>query len=249
MTMTSAFPHLNRAPIREALLDIKVDSRPGITLELLSGFVESVRSQFPDVQPIQTLQTQFDFSGDEPGVRSSSAQIIGSICWNTTKTRAVQARTDGFTVNQVQGYESWEALRSQAEPLWEEYVRLVAPVAVTRCALRYINRLEMPLNQDLSHWLRTRAEVPPELPQSLDDYFARIVLAFGDDRKAAIIQASEPATGSEHRGLILDIDVFAEKRFAPSDNAGVWAEFEQLRTIKNQCFFQSLHPDLVETYK
>jgi len=247
--MASPFPHLNRAPIREALLDIKVEPRPGLSLEVLDAFVDGVRSDFPDVQPIRTMETQLDFSGEEPGVRSSRHQTLGSICWNSAKTRAVQARLDGFSVNQVKGYETWEALRDQAESLWEGYAGVAAPTAVIRCALRYINRLEVPVNQDLSHWLRTRAEVPPELPQFLDDYFARIVLSFGEDRKAAIIQAAEPANGSGARGLLLDIDVFVVKRFTRSDSAGLWAEFEELRTIKNQCFFQSLHPDLVETYK
>ena len=119
-----------------------------------------------------------------------------------------------------------------------------------RCALRLINRIEIPVLVDLKQVLRTRVEVGDGLSPLMDEYFARVVVPFDDGRKAAITQASEPVTRADatERGVILDIDVFSTKVFKPTDDA-IWSEFEALRDIKNKCYFESLTPAKVETYR
>jgi uncharacterized protein (TIGR04255 family) len=100
--METEFPHLARAPIREALLDIKVEPRLDFTADQLATFVDMVRTEFPSPQALRSLHTELDLTGEAPGLRSSPPQTFGTICWNESKTRAVQARVDGFSVNHVQ---------------------------------------------------------------------------------------------------------------------------------------------------
>jgi uncharacterized protein (TIGR04255 family) len=244
------FPHLDRAPIREAVLDIKVEPREDLTPEALAPFVENVKADFPDPKPIRTLQAEFDVRGDEPGVRSGPPQTLGTICWNESKTRAVQGRLDGFTVNHVQGYESWPVLRRQAQELWREYIKVAQPKRVVRCALRYINRLELPVLVDMSTSLLTRPEVGGDLPQLVEEFFMRVVVPFPDGRKASLTQASEPLAedGAKTRGLILDIDAFSTRVFDVGDDA-LWGELDELRVIKNKCFFSSLKPSTWEAFR
>jgi uncharacterized protein (TIGR04255 family) len=247
--MRSDFPHLERAPIREAVLDIKAEPRDGIAVEDLAAFVELVKAEFPDASQLQTLHAEFDVQGQPPSIRSSSAHARGTICWNASKTRAVQARRDGFTVNHVQSYESWDVLREQAQRLWLQYVGIAQPKKVTRCALRYINRLELPVLVDISANLLTRPEVGPRLPQVVEDFFMRVVVPFADGRKASVTQASEPIeAGASTRGLILDIDAFSSTVFQCADDA-MWLEFDRLRVIKNTCFFESLTPAMWRAYQ
>ena len=248
--MQSEFPHLDKAPIREAVLDIKVEPRKDLTAEALAAFVDAVKADFPDATPIQTLQAEFDVRGEEPGVRSGPPQTLGTICWNESKTRAVQGRLNGFTVNHVQGYESWAVLRRQAQELWREYIKVAQPKRVIRCALRYINRLELPVLVDMSTSLLTRPEVGGELPQLVDEFFMRVVVPFPDGRKASLTQATESLAeeGAKTRGLILDIDAFSPKVFDIGDDA-MWLEFDELRVLKNKCFFSSLKPSTWEAFR
>jgi len=241
MTMVSEFPHLEKAPIREAVLDIKVEPREDVTSDTLEAFVESVKNDFPEHRPIQSFQAELDVSGKAAGIRSIPPQLLGTICWNDAKTRAVQGRLDGFTVNHVQSYESWSVLRQQASALWRKYVAIAKPQKVVRCALRYINRLELPVLVDMAASLQTRPEVSPELPQLVEDFFMRVVVPFSNARKASITQASEPLLEAESttRGLILDIDAFSTREFEVGDDT-LWDEFDELRTIKNRCFFKSV---------
>jgi len=246
--MESDFPHLKRAPIREAVLDIEVDAGPAFTIELIGDFVEKMKAEFPNPGPIRAVQAKVDLSGNELGISSSAPETLGSICWDESKTRAVQARRDGFTVNHVHAYETWIALREQARRLWQEYVQIASPVRVVGCTLRYINRLELPV--DIGESLLTRPEIAADLPQLLDDYFMRVVVPFANDRKAAVTEASEPLgdLSAMSRGVIVDIEAFSKRVFDIGDDA-IWQEFEELRTIKNICFFKSLKPKIWETYR
>ncbi len=248
--METEFPHLSRAPIREAVLDIKVEARPEFTVEGVAEFVEQVRSDFPDTGPIRTLHAEVDVRGEEADLRSKGPLTVGTICWNESKTRAVQGRIDGFTVNQVQSYESWDVLREQAYRLWGKYVAVALPIKVVRCALRYINRLEVPVLVDLGESFLTRPEVGAELPQLMEEYFMRVVVPFPEGRKVVVTQASELVTedAASTRGLILDIDAFSTRTFDIGDDA-IWKEFDELRAIKNICFFKSLKPATWEAYR
>jgi uncharacterized protein (TIGR04255 family) len=248
--MHKDFPHLSKAPIREAVFDIGVEPCPDVTADAFDAFAEKVQREFPDSKPIRTVQAEFDVGGEAPGVRSKPPQTLGTICWNELKTRAVQARLDGFTVNHVQGYESWDVLRAQAHRLWTDYVAIGRPRKVIRCALRYINRLELPVLVDMSANLLTRPEVAAELPQLVDDFFMRVLVPFPNGMKASITQASEPMAEDDAkvRGLILDINAFSTRMFNVSDDS-LWEEFDALRTIKNQCFFSSLKPEMWEAFQ
>jgi len=115
----------------------------------------------------------------------------------------------------VQSYESWDVLREQGHRLWGKYVAVAAPSRVIRCALRYINRLEVQVSVDLGESFLTRPEIGADLPQLMDEYFMRVVVPFPSGRKAVVTQASEPVTddAASTRGLILDIDAFSTRTF------------------------------------
>lgn len=247
--MAGPYPHLNHAPITEALLDIRVELPVGTPIGALSPFGDFVKAGFPECRPLINLQATFGGLGETPSA-SAERETVGHIYWNEAKTRAVQARLNGFTMNHVKLYEEWSRLRDDARAYWAEYVRIAAPSRAVRCALRFINRIEVSALVDLKQVLRTRLEVSDGISPLMDEYFARVVVPFEDGRKAAITQASEPLTkaAATERAVILDIDVFSTKVFKPTDDA-IWSEFESLRDIKNKCFFESLTPEKVETYR
>jgi uncharacterized protein (TIGR04255 family) len=103
---------------------------------------------------------------------------------------------------------------------------------------------------DIAESLLTRPEIGPELPQSMDDCFMRVVLAFPNGRKASVTQAAEPVfdPSTSVPGLILDIDTFSTRTFDIDDDA-IWKEFDELRTVKNMCFFKSLKRAAWEVYR
>lgn len=244
--MSSPYPHLSRAPITEALLDIRAELPPDSTLQALESFSSRLGGAFPDVRPIQHLEAHLAMDG---GLTSRSPLALGNIHWNADRSRAVQARLDGFTVNHVKSYASWEDMRDQARSLWEHYREVARPIKVVRCALRYLNRLQISAGVELGLQLRTRPEISPGLPQALDEYFMRVGVPFEGGRKAVITEATDRAAdASESLDLILDIEAFAVRELDPGSE-DLWSELERLREIKNECFFSSLEKGVWEAYR
>jgi uncharacterized protein (TIGR04255 family) len=60
--------------------------------------------------------------------------------------------------------------------------------------------------------------------------------------------ALEPMSASGPAPVILDVDAFAITNLSPKDEK-VWAILEQLRQIKNRCFFGSLTERAAELYE
>lgn len=240
-------PHLDRAPITEAILDIKVEA--DAKLEVTETFAKQVAASYPDSSPVHAIEAFFSVTPGQSGVSGSQSEVIGRICWNADKTRAVQARTNGFTVNHIKHYESWTVLRAQAQPLWEQYIALVKPKQVTRLALRYINRLTLPASGDLGDHMLTHPRLGPSLPNEMRNFLMRVEVPFTANRVAILTETVvPPQPGADERDLILDVDAVSLKEFDAGDPQ-LWHELDELRVIKNKCFFGSLQDSTWRRYQ
>jgi uncharacterized protein (TIGR04255 family) len=75
---------------------------------------------------------------------------------------------DGFAMSRLAPYENWNAVRDEARRLWDIYRSIAKPSKLIRLAVRYINRIDMPLPLgDFKDYLRTVPDVSPDLPQGL----------------------------------------------------------------------------------
>jgi uncharacterized protein (TIGR04255 family) len=161
----------------------------------------------------------------------------------------VQARLDGFTFNRLRPYQSWARFREEARAHWERYRSLARPETITRVALRYINRIEVPVSaRDFKEYLLTTPEIAPGLSQGLAGFFMRIVIPLDSFGCTAIVTETMEEPKSGRLPLILDIDVFVEEALAP-DAEEVWQVLETLRAAKNEVFFKSITPRTRELFR
>jgi uncharacterized protein (TIGR04255 family) len=240
-------PHLDRAPITEAILDINIEA--DARLDVTEAFAKQVENSYPDSSPVFAIEAFFSVTPGQSGVSGSQSNVIGKICWNADKTRAVQARINGFTVNHIKRYESWAVLRAEAQPLWEQYTSLVKANKVTRLALRYFNRLTLPASGDLGEYMRTHPRLGASLPQEMRNFFMRVEVPFTTNRSAIITQTVVPREpGADERDLILNVDAVSVKEF-DSNDPQIWHELDELREIKNKCFFGSLQEQTWRRYE
>lgn len=234
---------LKNAPITEALLDIRVRPSTQTELSRLAAFQDDIRERYPSKQQRVSWQSSIQFKPGTPPEMETAGGPEGYVFFSADGRQAVQSRINGFSFSRMRPYESWSALRGEARELWEHYVRVVSPESVTRIALRYINRIELPLPiRDFKDWFTTVPEVAPGLPQGLASFFMRLVLPEPATGVVAIItEALEAPSGGDDKQLpvILDIDAFAERSFEVSTDE-LWNHFEKLREFKNKAFFESI---------
>lgn len=238
--------HFPNAPITEALLDIRVKLPPQTDLARLGAFHDTIKQKYPEKQERVSWRGHIEVKASPAAqvFQSAAGGPDGYLFTSIDGRQVVQARLDGFTFSRLKPYDTWEALRDEAKQLWQHYVKIAAPESVTRIALRYINRMEIPLPiKDFKEYILTTPEIAPDLPQGLGSFFMRLVIPDAKTQAVAIVtEAVEPIDEASNRlPLIFDIDVFRLAAWNVQDRA-LWETFEQFHELKNEIFFKSITP-------
>lgn len=225
------------APITEALIDIRVELPPAVTLLDLAPIHEVVKERYPRKRNRIYVQGQLSV-GDEIGVGATAKQTpMGFTLTSDDEKQVFQARLDGFTFSRLRPYGNWSELSSEARRLWGIYSRAVAPTRITRLAVRYINQIDVPQSLiEYKDYFRTVPEVSPDLPQGLSGFFMQLQFPqvdFGGTLILTQMSIQPPAEG--FTSVVLDLDVFRENTEAKSDD-DLWQLLEVLRNRKNEFF-------------
>jgi uncharacterized protein (TIGR04255 family) len=239
--------HLSKAPIEEALIDIRV-TLPKHTreLEYLAALEEKYREQYPDKKTITEFRYKVDL--DHPETEEKTSKPLGFRYTSADNTQVIQASLNGFTFSRLPPYQDWPQLRAEAQRVWNIYSAHVQQENIIRVATRYINKFKFPPTTpiELDEYLHYVPVVPKALPQMLDGFFSQIVVPYETAHCMAII-LQQMQLGPSERSVILDIDVFKAKIFA--DEGEAWGVIDTLREVKNLIFFDSITEKTVTLYK
>lgn len=230
--------HYKRAPITEALIDIRVDLPSGSGFEKLKEIERFVTVDYPKTQVRNRGEAAFHFGAE---VKATAQQEPwGIFFYSSDEKQVLQTRMDGFTFSRLEPYETWEKLRDEAKPLWKIYQDVARPTKITRVAVRYINQFHFPgIVIEPEDYLKTYPTLSPDLPKDLRNigpFLVRLTL-FQPDLKGTLIinEALTEPKKPQTLSVILDLDLFvAEPEF--QDDASIWGLLEQFHVRKNLYF-------------
>lgn len=244
--------HLPHAPITEALIDLHVEPRPGLTFVALKEAIGEPEFGYYVKNPISIGHFGFKLPphGQPPETTAQSAQV-GLRLHSPDEKYVVQCRLEGFTLSRLPPYEEWNALVDETRRLWQAYTERLVPVRVTRIATRFINNLQLPLQQGVSYqtYLHKLVDIPAEAPQAVASFFQRFHLA--DVESTANVNLTLALESTPPDGpvpVILDIDVFMVADLTPTDER-VWGILEHLRELKNRTFFSTITEQAARLYE
>ena len=249
--MEERFPNLTRAPIHEALIDLQVELPPATTIETLAKIQARVAEGYPTIQTRFKVEGKFQFlPGPSIAFDSAGPGPDGMIFISADERQIFQARLDGFTFSRLKPYKNWGHLFGEARRLWAIYHEEIRPIHVRRVASRFINRLEFPLPvRDFGDYLTALPPIPPRLPQERISFLSRLTIAEPSiEGRAVITQALEGFPTGKSVGVVLDIDVFLEKQFAPEAEE-LWDLVARFQRVKNRLFFESITEKCVEMFQ
>jgi len=234
------WPRFGNAPISEAILDIRVTLPPYVEVQRLASFQNPIRARYPLSRRRTALPT-------DVGLREGGVQVVpsttvsdGYLFSTEDRLQTVQVRMDGFTFNRLKPYDRWTTFRDEARALWALYREVARPERVTRLALRYINRIAIPLPiTDFSEWVRTTPEIAPGLPQNLQSFFMRLEIPYEPIGGLAIVTETIERPEGNRLPFLLDINVITRGDLS-TDDPYVWDAFDRLRDFKNEIFFKSV---------
>jgi uncharacterized protein (TIGR04255 family) len=230
--------HYNKAPITEALIDIRAELSPAVKFEDLDGFRKQVAGDYPREETRNLGQGILQFG---PSVQASAQQKPWGLMFrNDSNTQVVQARLDGFTFSRLEPYEDFEHLRDEARRLWDIYRKLVQPTRVLRIAVRYINQLNLPGTRvEPQDYLKTFPHLSEDVPNELRDFgpFLMSLQVPQPDLKGLLIinEAGTPPKKPDTVSIIVDLDLSINNPEIESEEH-MWTLFQKLRERKNLYF-------------
>lgn len=229
--------HLSKAPLNEALIDLRASLSEDFDGERFMELKGALAPDYPKVQVQRMMSAQFQFSEGRP-VSTTEHRVRGVRFASEDDKRIAQFRIDGFTFNRIRPYTSWKELFPEALRLWNRYVDFTGVDHVPRVAIRYINRINLPLPvNDFRDHFTVPPDIPDGLPQTLSSFLTRVVIEDNETQASVIVtQALEKGLDDQSVSVILDIDAYREGDFN-SDAAVLTPILEELHTLKNRIFF------------
>jgi uncharacterized protein (TIGR04255 family) len=228
-----AVPHYKKAPITEAVIDLRVRLPQDTPVERLRKTIEGQSDRFPKVVDLNRFSFRVEL-GAEP--QESANEKYGFLFSSEDGTKVAQARMNGFAFSWLAPYDKWEPFRDEAREMWRAYTNAVNPEAVTRIAVRYINRFDLPLPiRDFKDYFLTYPEVSQALPQGLSGFFSQVQIPYPDlGAMLVLTQTIVPPPLSGFVSVVLDIDLSCSAPIAGDQS--IWEQLEQLRSTKNDVF-------------
>ena len=242
---------MSKAPITEAVLEIRVISDSEQNIDLLA---ESFKLED---YPIKESQVQIELKGEvstegkEPQSLSESARnIIGWQFRHKTNKQTLRVSTTSFGFSRLAPYENWDSFSGEARELWCRFSSIVKPSKITRLALRYINKIDIPGDRlELTDYFKTYPQISDEASGDLTGYFMRLISQQRDlEAKCVIHMGSLPSPNSETHSTLLDIDLFRTLE-ADLDEDLIWEILTKFRDRKNELFVACLTEKTLEMFK
>lgn len=242
------FPHLSKAPIVEAVLDIRVVPSVKWDEAVLREELKQRLADFPKIETLREARVQIT-PPEQPGKPVfEDIGCVGFKLHSNDNLHIVQFNKGAFVFSRLRPYVDWEQFSREALRLWVIYCELLKPSEVRRIGLRFINRIAIKQSKiELSDYYKYPPETPKELDWALAGYLHHDVMQVPEAPYAVnLIKTVQNVPGEI--GLLLDIDVFMQNHFG-YDELRLIECIEEMRWVKNKVFFNSLTDKLIEELK
>lgn len=247
--------HLSKAPIVEAVIDIQTKPLNPIDGDIINRLKlghEEIKSEYPNAE--QKIFREISVKGGPKADVAINDLVEGFFFRSSDGLRIVQYRRNGFTYSQLKNYKDFEKLSSEANRLWKNYLKCSGEVMVTRLAVRFINKIEIPFPIQNPGDFITEIRRPQTLPSefSLIRSFSDQALTFDSMSGTSVNLVrfmQEPQRDATQADVIIDIDVFRQVSDIPKESDKIWEIISSFRDVKNRVFFNSVGNKTIEKYK
>lgn len=242
--ITETFPRLSRAPIAEAVLEIRTRATGEWAEERIST---AIRGHLPDY-PAQAGQNAFQGSfaiqsGKEPRHALEDLGWCGVAAKSEDGRQIAFFERDRFLFSRLAPYTHWEDFHAEALRLWDVHHTFACPEELQRIGLRFVNQLPLPSAEvAIENYLRVAPKDPEGLPLPFAGFLHRDDLAVpGYDYGVSITRAIQTVQGPEAANsvLIIDVDVFTTMP-VPFADANLGKCLPEMRWLKNRAFFGTI---------
>jgi uncharacterized protein (TIGR04255 family) len=247
LTKESTQKRFKNPPIVEAIIAVTIQPLPESALGTLSNLSAAMADMG---YHFEKNITQHDFElAFENGVSRTSNhdELKGYQFFSADRRFAFQILKTGLIFSQLGHYESWELFTAEARKIWDVYIAAIGEVSITQYAVRYINKLFIPLGEPTENYVSLHISVPPDLPQAIFEPYLRLKFLLANP--SGILTHQQGHLPHEKEGFASTL-LDNEFSFPASDLApdGLWPAIDSVRETKDDYFFNMLTDRMKETF-
>jgi uncharacterized protein (TIGR04255 family) len=224
-----------RPPVLEAVIDIHTAGEPEIGV--LSALHKGEEERYPSRESLMSASMEIDATIGEAVV--ATQELIGYRWLSGDKSEVAQVRRNGFGFSQLQPYSSWENSKAEGRRVWERYREATGAIQVSRIAVRYINRIDIPKSAigQIQDALKVYPQIPDGIPRRMSRFVMQIELPQPDIDKCVVIlnMGRVPAAVPNMFSILLDLDV-NQRVDLPAEGEAIWEALEILHARENLVF-------------
>jgi uncharacterized protein (TIGR04255 family) len=248
MTVAAMPLHFKNPPIVEAVIafeipllppDVIADFQAGSSLMQEIGYLLS--------GPVTKHQVEIRVEGASASFGQKESSPHGLRFGSIDELYAVQFNRDGFVFSRIERYDTWEVFRAECRRVWEIYSRISGVTDVSSYAVRYINKLYIPLEEDSEQYVNIFPKLPAGIPNLISESFMRLGLPI-DSPKGKLLhqQILLPPERDGFSALLLD-NLFQFPAIGLTQKE-IWAQLEEVRQVKDFYFDQFVSKKMKDTF-
>jgi uncharacterized protein (TIGR04255 family) len=123
----------------------------------------------------------------------------------------------------------------------------VGAVELSSFEVRFINKLFLPANTEVSDYVRIYPHLPQDAPQQIQDMYMRVALPISDPQGRVVHQQTFlPPEKEGFTAVLLDNDFHFSALNLSYDS--LWPEIDRVRDIKDDFFRKCVTDQMMETF-
>lgn len=244
--MKSEYPFLSKAPIVEAVLEIRTTPAASWDSNIVTSKAKETFAEGYSYEDENMLEQTFQFKPHpaEP-LNISKIEWNGLRLTSQDKTEILKIIRDSYVFSKLKPYTGWEKFQERALDGWNIYRDIAGRQSIKRIGIRFINRIEF-TNDELPDLFSIYPMLVGKMTKEIAGYFQQNIYSFkGGEYQASYIQTIQPpAIGGGNPCVILDIDVYTAETLR-IDEKEILSYLEQIRGMKNDIFFGAVKDELL----
>lgn len=253
--MAACTNQLKNPPVVELILDIDCDLPPGFDLVAAKPEMEAaLRERYPKTQARYGDTYRIVKQGDAEAAVSETRKIEAFLFRDEREKggQVVQLRESGYTFNRLAPYGGLDELLPEIQRTWTLFADLTKPRQMREIRLRYINRIDLPLDRgqvDLDEYFRMAPRLFDEQHFEIAGFLHQHqVVEKGSPRRATIVLTTRSAQ-KDALSIILDIGTAVPSKVEPGDWPAIHSALRDLRQLANRVFHGALTDKCLSMYR
>lgn len=223
-------------PITEAVIEIIFDSE--LKPKDFEKITKKLKMNYPNLQHQNTTVINVEANsigsnliiGNQPGIKLSTNDEADILILAHQK----------LAVARLAPYQGWDYLFDKMLSSWKAWKYVAGIKPINRIGVRYINRIDIPIDDQGKIENQDYLNIYPHLPKSIDkpmfNYLNQVTLpTFNEFWNARITSTAIPSPRVKHISLLLDIDVFRTNDI-PIKEEDFLNCLSEVRDVKNHLF-------------